>query len=335
MKIKLLAALAALGISGNALAAECTLISPPGFSTERLYAASEIIKLRADAVAGTGTYIGRANSPALSSQVIYNCDGDTIYGSRPVNSTLIPYGNYPNMYETNIKGIGVKFVATPPDGDEGANLPMDRYVAGSKPGASTTKVTVNQGRFVAYFYKLSDNVDLSTPNMSNNLLFTKKDIGYNKVQNTDVSIYSIENIYIVGIPVCTVDSPVPVDFNTVNASDVRSGVEKPFEFGITCKTDYGNYNVTATIEAKKRTLDGNYIKVTDSKTNDDSLIIEITDAGNKRVKVDNSTDININDLPSGRKADFKWHAKLKKEDGKPYPAQGPFHAEAIITLNIK
>lgn len=335
MKIKLLAALAALGISGNALAAECKPLSPPDFSTERLYATSDVIKLRADAVAGTGTYIGRANSPALSTQVTYKCTGDIVYGSRPVDSALVPYGNYPNMYKTNIDGIGVKFVATPPGGDEGADLPMPPYYIASGTGASSGEIIANQGRFVAYFYKLSDNVNLSKPNMSNNLLFTKKDIGYNKVENTNVSIYSMENIYIVGIPVCTVDSPIPVNFNTVNASDVRSGVEKPFEFGITCKTDYGNYDVTATIEAKKRTIDGNYIKVTDSKTNDDSLIIEITDTGNKRVKVDNSTEININNLPSGQKADFKWHAKLKKEDGKPYPAQGPFHAEAIITLNVK
>lgn len=337
MKIKLLAALAALGMSGNALAAVCTPKDPKGFQTETLSADSKVIKLRADAAVSTGPtdYIGRANSPSLSVKVMYSCQGDLIYGSRPLDAAVVPYDNYNNMYRTNIEGIGVKFVATPPGGDAGAELPMLPYLAGSDPGATLTDVTVNQGRFVAYFYKLSNDITLNKPNMSDNLLYTKKNIGYNKVEDTTVAIYAIENIYIVGVPVCTIDRPLPVDFNTVNASDVRSGVDRPFEFGITCKTDYGNYDVVASIRADNRTDDDNYIKVTDNNNKDDSLVIEITDGNNNRIKVNGNTELRASNISSGQKAAFKWHAKLKKPNGQPYPAQGPFHAEAVITLNIK
>ena len=337
MKIKLLAALAALGMSGNALAVVCTPKDPKGFQTETLSADSKVIKLRADAAVSTGPtdYIGRANSPSLRVKVMYSCQGDLIYGSRPLDAAVVPYDNYNNMYRTNIEGIGVKFVATPPGGDAGAELPMLPYLAGSYPGATLTDVTVNQGRFVAYFYKLSNDIKLNKPNMSDNLLYTKKNIGYNKVEDTTVAIYAIENIYIVGVPVCTIDRPLPVDFNTVNASDVRSGVDRPFEFGINCKTDYGNYDVVASIRADNRTDDDNYIKVTDNNNKDDSLVIEITDGNNNRIKVNGNTELRASNISSGQKAAFKWHAKLKKPNGQPYPAQGPFHAEAVITLNIK
>lgn len=337
MKIKLLAALAALGMSGNALAVVCTPKDPKGFQTETLSAESGVIKLRADAAVSTGTndYIGRANSPSLSTVVIYNCPGEIVHGSRPLDAALVPYDNYNNMYRTNIEGIGVRFVATPPNGDEGAVLPMLPYFAGGESGASSTDIRANQGRFVAYFYKLSNDIKLSKPNMSDNLLYTKKNIGYNKIEDTTVSIYAIENIYIVGVPVCTIDKPLPVDFNTVNASDVRSGVDRSFEFGINCKTDYGNYDVVASIRADNRTDDDNYIKVTDNNSKDDALVIEITDGNNNRIKVNGKEELRASNISSGQKAAFRWHAKLKKPNGQPYPAQGPFHAEAVITLNIK
>lgn len=337
MKIKLLAALAALGMSGSALAyVECTPTNPASFKTETLYATSDIIKLRADAPIGQGKYIGRANSPALSTVVIYNCLGDTIYASRPVDNSLTPYENYPNMYRTNIEGIGVKFVATPPGGDAGAELPMPPYFAGAGiPGTSSSNITANQGRFVAYFYKLSDNINLSKPNTSENLLYSKKNVGYNKIEDTTVSVYAIENIYIVGIPVCTVDNPLPVDFGTVSATDVRRGVEKTFSFGINCKTDYGDYDVTASINAENSADGGKYIKVTDDKGKTDSLIIEINDEQNKSVMVDDSTKLTRYNIKSGQPANFTWKAKLRKPDGKEYPAQGPFTALAIITLEIK
>ncbi|MBW5405651.1 fimbrial protein [Morganella morganii] len=338
MKIKLLAALAALGMSGNALAAVvCSPVEPPNYTTETLSATSDVIKLRADAPIDANNPIGKAISPSLSTTIRYSCPGFSLTGERPLVASLVPYPGFDNMYKTNIEGIGVKFTTSAPDGGSEGPLPRPQFPLTSTPdpGAGISYVNIPQGRFNASFYKLSDNVELFTRHPDSNLLFNQGIVGYNNLEATTISIYSINNIYISGTPVCKVDAPLPVDFKTVNAAAVRSGVVEPFQFGIECKTDYGTYDVTASIKADNASGDGKYIKVRDSKNNDDSLIIEIMDGQNNHVMVDNSTKINMNDLNSGQKANFGWTAKLRKVDGTPYPAQGEFRASAIVTLDIK
>lgn len=336
MKIKLLAALAALGISGNALAATCTLDLPPDYQTERLDASSAPIKLRADAPVDPDTPIGQAISTSLSTKIEYICDSSILKGDRPLVG-VTEYRGYPGMYETNIKGIGVKFTTSATDGTQVGNLPNRNFplYGQTVPGTGGSRVKVGPGRFNATFYKLSNEINLSTNYPNDDLLFSSRTIGENKLEQITISTYYMNNIYIISTPVCTVDKPLPVDFGTVNADNVRSGVAKPFQFGIVCKTDYNSYNVTASIKGNKITADGKYIKVSDIKNNDDSLIIEITDEQKKSVMVDNSTKIDITNLKSGQKANFGWTANLKKQDGKPYPAQGEFTASAIITLDIK
>ncbi|MEM8145902.1 fimbrial protein [Morganella morganii subsp. sibonii] len=337
MKIKLLAALAALGMSGNALAAICTPEKPSDHKPETLYVLSESITLRADAKVSSETPISPPiASTSMKEDVTYTCNSDAIYGERPLVG-LTPYQGYDGMYETNIKGIGVKFTTSAPDGSLVGPLPRPKFPANAQPDPSIggSRVLAPRGRFNATFYKLSDEINLNTNYPNSALLFGDKRVGYNNFENITVSIYHMNNIYIISTPVCTVDNPLPVDFGTVNADNVRSGVEKPFQFGIVCKTDYNSYNVTASIKGNKITTDCKYIKVSDSKSNDDSLIIEIIDGLKKPVMVDNSTKIDITNLKSGQKANFGWTAKLKKQDGKPYPAQGKFTASAIITLDIK
>ncbi|MGJ3350137.1 fimbrial protein [Morganella sp. Je.2.23] len=336
MKIKLLATLAALGISGNALAATCTPDLPPNYQAERLDTPDTLIELRADALVAPDTPIGKTiASKSLSQNVEYICDTTILYGNRPIIG-LTPYPGYPNMYKTNIEGIGVKFTASFPDGSSARELPRFNleYRGETIPEGGSRYVAV-PGRFNASFYKLSDNISLNTKFPQQTLLFDAGTIGHNSIENAIVSTYYMNQVHIISTPVCTVDNPLPVDFGTVNADNVRSGVAKPFQFGIVCKTDYNSYNVTASIKGNKITADGKYIKVSDIKNNDDSLIIEITDDQKKPVMVDNSTKIDITNLKSGQKANFGWTANLKKQDGKPYPAQGKFTASAIITLDIK
>ncbi|QXO72117.1 fimbrial protein [Morganella morganii] len=336
MKIKLLAALAALGISGNALAVECTAIKPPNYQTERLNASSAPIELRADAPISPDIPIGQAISTSLSTDIDYICKGSSLTGNRPLVG-VTGYPGYPGMYKTNIEGIGVKFTTSAPDGSAVGDLPRLNFPLSSEPDPETggSSVGVIRGRFNATFYKLSNEINLTLNYPNNNLLFGAQQIGDNYLEQTSITTYYMDNIYIFSTPVCTVDKPLPVDFGTVNADNVRSGVAKPFQFGIVCKTDYNSYNVTASIKGNKITTDGKYIKVSDIKNNDDSLIIEITDDQKKPVMVDNSTRIDITNLKSGQKANFGWTANLKKQDGKPYPAQGKFTASAIITLDIK
>ncbi|MEY1424364.1 fimbrial protein [Morganella morganii] len=337
MKIKLLAALAALGMSGNALAYfECKVINIPNFQPEVINAkASEAIQLRADAEPSTTTPIGRAIPVSGSSELRITCEGDKIHMRRPYIGIYVPYPGFDNMYKTQIDGIGVKFITARGTSDDGLPLPRPEAIIRETPGASLIHMTMPTERFIAYFYKLESNVKLNTRYPDSNLLAQGGSIGQAYIENLLIANYTMESVYIVGIPVCTVDNPLPVNFDTINADDVQRGVEKPLEFGINCKTDYGNYDVTASIRSDNITSDGNYLKVTDSNNKDDSLVIKITDENNNHIKVDNSTEIKINNIYSGQKASFKWHAKLTKPNGQPYPAQGPFRANAIITLNIK
>lgn len=335
MKIKLLAVLAALGISGNALAGKCTPTKPPNYQAERLDTPNTLIELRADAPVSADTPIAQINSESLSQVIEYSCDSTILYGNRPIVG-LTPYPDYPNMYKTKIDGIGVKFTTSAPEGGPQGALPRYNipYQADETPeGGSSFEAP--RGRFIASFYKLSANVNLNTSYPLQALLFDAGKVGHQTIEDAMVSIYYMNQVHITSTPICTVDNPLPVDFGTVNADNVRSGVAKPFQFGIVCKTDYNSYNVTASIKGNKITTDGKYIKVSDSKSNDDSLIIEITDEQKKPVMVDNSTRIDITNLKSGQKANFGWTAILKKQDGKPYPAQGKFTASAIITLDIK
>lgn len=338
MKIKLLAALAALGMSGNALAyGNCAIVDPLGYQVETLLIKpTGIIKLRADAEVSPVKDIGRAESDPTALPVKWQCDGDRIMLSRPLSGDLVPYRGYPGMYETNITGIGVKFFITAPGGSTGGLMPIAPYkAAGNEDGATYTNLIINRGRIVAYFYKLENNVSLSTRSPDQNLILDPVIIGHTKIENLDAVIYKMESVFITGIPVCKVDAPLPVDFNTVNAADVRKGVEKTFEFGINCATDYGNYDIAASIEAINVTNDG-LIPVDDYKLNNESLTIEISEFGsNKKITADGKTKLYLNDIKSGVKANFKWQAKLKKQADKPYPAQGPFRASAIITLEIK
>ncbi|MCU6237771.1 fimbrial protein [Morganella morganii] len=334
MKIKLLAALTALGISGNTLAAVCTVAEPPNYQTEKLETPATVIELRADAPISPTTPIAQIRSTALSQPVHYFCDSTTLIGNRPI---IVPdiYPNYDGMYKTKIDGIGVKFTTSAPSGGPTGALPRYniKYTADEQEGGGSRYIAP-QGIFIASFYKLG-NVDLNTSYPLQALLFSAGEVGSNNIENNAVSTYYMNPVQIVSTPVCKVDSPSPVDFGTVVAAEVRQGVKKPLQFGIECKTDYGSYGVIASIKADSATTDGRYIKVRDSKNNEESLFIAITDDKGSAVMVDNSTKISQTGLKSGQKANFGWQAELKKQDGTPYPAPGEFRASAIITLDVK
>lgn len=335
MKINLLAALAALGMSGNALAyGDCILEDPQGYTpvTQTAQPTEGVIHIRADTP--KGTLIGQARSTVLYSPVTYVCYTEYLYARRPFPHLPEKYPGQEGMYRTNINGIGVKYVYSA-NGREGI-LPVPEKMVYPDPGAEYIRVTVSQEQFIAYFYKVEDKVELKTRYPNENIVLDRDPLmGQYFIENTLVLNYAIDPIIVVSTPVCTVDKPLPVDFNTVNATDVRNGVERPFEFGILCNTDYSNYDVTASIRAEKENEDSTRIKVKDNNGSYDSLVIEILDENNRTIKLNDLTEIPINNIKSGTKASFKWKAKLTKLSNKPYPANGPFQASAIITLNIK
>ncbi|EMD0829154.1 fimbrial protein [Morganella morganii] len=337
MKIKLLAALAALGMSGSALAyVDCKPGIPENYQPESLYAVPTkgVIRLLAGAKVSSTDEIGYAESNMAPITVTYVCQSDSIVLSRPFSDGgFDPYDGYPDMYRTNIEGIGVKFMVS--NGVNSRPLPVPERPGYSDPGKPYIRVTLTPEKVYAYFYKLAPKVDLKGSINTQNTLMASRKIGEYRLEDVTFLKYYINNVYIVGIPTCKANEPLPVDFNTVNAKKVRDGEIRPFDFGITCLSDYGNYTAVASIKSLTITKDNKYIQVTDNKGDQESLIIEITDENNNPVMVDGSTKIKINDVESGKKATFNWKAKLKKQDGKPYPAQGPFKALATITLDIE
>lgn len=339
MKIKLLAALAALGMSGNALAAfDCAFAEPPNHQPQVLMTESKTIRLVAGQATSNKTPLEKLIAPEMSifPLKIVCQNTDHVNGSRPLNMAgLEEYPGNPGFYKTNIDGIGVQFMASPTSGNGGDVLPRAEYLWGSAPGTSPFVAILNPSTFTASFYKLGK-VDLSKGGKYPDtlLLMSARDVGESRIEAVTYVKYYMNNVSIVGVPVCKVDRPAVIDFNTVGAEAVRNGVSRNLDFGVTCDTDYGSYNVTATIDAAERTSDNKFIKVKDSKGDNNSLIIEISDSNNNKITVDGNTPKDISNVPGGQKAAFKWKALLKKQDGVPYPAQGPFNAAAIVTLNI-
>ncbi|EPL8094769.1 fimbrial protein [Morganella morganii] len=339
MKIKLLAALAALGMSGNALAYfDCAIAEPPNHQAEVLVTESKTIRLLADQAASDSTPLEKLIAPAMSTaEIRIVCQNtDFVHGSRPLYMAgLEEYPGKSGFYKTNVEGIGVRFMATPASGSNGDVLPRPEYIWGSKPGTNPFVAILSPSTFTVSFYKLGK-VDLSKGGKYPSIvpLMTARDVGASLIENVPYVKYRMNDVSIVGVPVCKVDRPAVVDFNTVNAAAVRNGVSRNFDFGITCDTDYGAYNVTATIDASERTSDNKFIKIKDSKGDNNSLVIEISDSNDNKITVDGNTPIDISNVTSGEKATFKWKALLKKQSGSPYPAQGPFNATATITFNI-
>ena len=71
MKIKLRAALAALGMSGNALAYfDCAIAEPPNHQAEVLVTGSKTIRLLADQAASDSTPLEKLIAPAMSTPEI-------------------------------------------------------------------------------------------------------------------------------------------------------------------------------------------------------------------------------------------------------------------------
>ncbi|HCM62010.1 MAG TPA: hypothetical protein DIT05_05610 [Morganella sp. (in: Bacteria)] len=341
MKLKLLVVLAAMGMATNAMAVDdCKFI--PATPAQTINSESILIQLSANAEVSTTNPIGSSIAPASLGGKKFRCENKLeLWGTRDItNGSLRLYPGNPDFYETNLKGIGVRFYAIGPTSLAGAvKLPQISTKYNTKapePGDTGIEVDISPSRFVAHFYKLEKNIDLR-PNIYQQKvnIMTPQIIGDSKVEGKPFLIYNLGNIELISVPVCTVDQPQKIDFGTVTADNVRDGASKDLKFGMLCHTDYGSYNAVASINAANRTPDGKFIAVTDVQGNSDSLIIEITDLAGQQINVDGSTSRDVLNVSSGDKAKYEWKAILKQANGKPAPARGRFKASAIITLDLK
>lgn len=313
------------------LQAECTLDTNGGSDRGppvTFYIPSQVLSISADKPVDTSMPFATLISPLAGNAVTYiNCTPGIPYGGVPYGLPT-PDGN--NMYSTNINGVGMKI-----RWDNGS---VKKYIPYSSllPMELSRIVYPANSYFLLDFFKTAEVINLA-PNKEN-IVFNGGDSAYNFVGVNSMSNYAqklnIGKVTIISTPACTFESTKNIDFNTVTPSLADSGVERPLDFDMNCRTDYGSYSVFASIIADARTPDGKYITVTDAGGNTDRLRIEIKDNEGASIAVDGSS---LRKVTSKDKipAQFKWTATLASP-GKTSkrPTGGKFDARAEIVLLV-
>ncbi|WP_455818239.1 fimbrial protein [Pseudomonas cerasi] len=287
-----------------------------------------LLTMSADLPVDTSTPFKTLTSPNPPHVVSYvNCADNAPYGFTAIGLS----GPAGNMYPTNIDGIGIKIRR-----NNGAGSQSYFPLIGKTPAQLVRLVFRQQSYFLVDFFKTAETVKLN-PNQINTVL-NGGDLGYVWVLNESPASYAqmlqIGNITVVSTPACTFESTKSVDFNTVTPTMVDSGVERPLNFEMNCKTDYGSYSVMASIVASARSADGKYIAITDAGGNTDRLKIKISDSEDENIAVDGTSSrkvTSVNNVP----AQFKWKATLiSSGPGSKRPTGGKFDARAEIVLQV-
>lgn len=323
--------MACCALVSTALQAECTLDTsgeadrgPP----VTFILPAQVLSISADKPVDTSMPFATLVSPLAGHAVTYiNCTPGIAYGGMPIGLPT-PGGN--NMYPTNIHGVNMKIRWD--NGSVKKDIPYSALL----PLQLSRIVYPAKSYFVVEFFKTAEVLRL-IPNKEN-VVFDGGDSAYNFVGVNAISNYAqklnIGRITLNSTPACTFESTKNIDFNTVTPTLADSGVERPLDFEMNCRTDYGKYSVLASVIADARTTDGKYITVTDAGGNKDRLRIEIRDHEGADIAVDGSS---LRKVISNDKvpAQFKWTATLSSlgKTGK-RPTGGKFDASAEIVLQV-
>lgn len=308
--------------------AECTLDYSTGAGPPVTFSVpSQVLSISADMPVDTSAPFATIITPPAGTEVNYiNCPPDVTYGGVPINLRT-PDGN--NMFPTNIDGIGMKI-----GWDNGSNrkdIPFMRVLH------EIARMVYPAGSYyVIDFFKTADTVKL-IPNQDN-VILDSGDISYGFIGANSIANFAqklnVGMITINSTPACTFESTKNIDFNTVTPSMADSGVERPLNFEMNCRTDYGQYSVLASIIADARTSDSKYISVTDAGGNTDRLRIEIKDNEGANIAVD-GTSLRRVTSSDNVPAQFKWTATLSSFGQKSKrPTGGKFDARAEIVLQV-
>lgn len=323
--------MACCALVSTALQADCTLDTsgeadrgPP----VTFILPAQVLSISADKPVDTSMPFATLISPLAGHAVTYiNCTPSVPYGGTPFGLPT-PDGN--NMYPTNIQGVSMKI-----RWDNGT-VKKDIPYSASLPLELSRIVYKADSYFVVELFKTTEVLSL-VPNKEN-VVFNGGDVAYNFIGVNSISNFSqklnLGKITLNSTPACTFESTKNIDFNTVTPTLADSGVERPLDFEMNCRTDYGKYSVLASVIADARTPDGKYITVTDAGGNNDRLRIEIRDNEGASVAVDGTSlrkAISNDKVP----AQFKWTATLSSlgKTGK-RPTGGKFDASAEIVLQV-
>jgi len=297
---------------------------------------AQSIMINADAPNDTSSPIITYQSEKLGHVIGYDeCDDGMIYGAGPIGLSNPSNGG---LYPTNIPGISVKIIFNNTRMD--SVIPFRRTMNFSG-GALEGTMDFNIGSYYKIeLYKTSNKLGLSSSPEGTNIALPLGLLSYyylvtDSPDSSDLKL-SIGDIKIYSTPSCTIDKKKNVDFGLVTSSKLTSsGIEKNLDFKLTCKTDYGYYSATASINATAASPDYKYITVKDATGKSDTLGIRITDSEDNLMLVNGTSSEIINNINSDSPAQFNWKATLMPINGAARPQNGKFSAQAEITLQVK
>ncbi|WP_158780628.1 fimbrial protein [Pantoea sp. BAV 3049] len=317
-------------IAGNA-AADCTLARG---AVTILNLPAQTIAISADAEASTTAPIASAKfttSPTASAIGYDDCLAGT-----PAGRKLIGLSEEvtTRLFKTNVPGIGVKVHIYNPSTGSFGYYPIDYSVSFDNGESKGTWDWAAGSYYRVQFYKV-DKLTLTDP--AGDVVINAGTLGYEWIGSDGVRPVSLfaNQIKIVSTPACTVEDTKTIDFGTVTPAMVATGVEKPLDFSLNCKTDYGTYSTTASVTTTTPSTDSTYIKVTDASGNMDNLGIQILNSSGGVMAVNGTVLERIATTASDTAAQFNWKAKLVNvSSGSSRPQNGQFTARAEIVMNI-
>ncbi|MCX8958680.1 fimbrial protein [Erwinia psidii] len=318
-------------VAANATA-QCTLARGKPIT---LVLPAQTITISADAVKDLSAPISGAEF--VTSAISTNIGYDDCLAGTPAGRRLPGAGDIitTKIYKTNIEGIGVMVHLYVGSGF--GYYPIDYNVSYAN-GESTGTFDWKAGNyFRVRFFKTSDTLSLSDP--SGDIVLDAGTLGYEWIMDeaTRPMTLDINQIKIISTPACTTSESKTIDFSTVTpAMLTNGGVEKPLDFGMTCKTDYGTYSAIASVTSTASSTDSRYIQVTDSSGNSDNQLgIEIYNSSGSLMTLNGNTLEKLSSVASGVAAQFNWTAKLiNTGSSKTRPQNGNFTAKAEILLQL-
>lgn len=321
------------GLIVSNAAAQCTLARG---ALTTLTLPAQTITISADAAADTSTPISGA---IFTTSTIANIGYDDCISGTPVGRTLVGLNDQitTRLYKTNVDGIGVKVHYRSATSTGYSYYPNESTITFDNDETTGTWDWPTGSYFRVQFYKTSDTLGLS--DTSGDVVLDAGTLAYEWIMDeaTRPLTLNINQIKIISTPACTVDSSKTVDFSTVTPTMLSNeGVEKPLDFGLTCKTDYGTYSANASITSTASSTDSKYIQVTDSSgSSNNQLGIEIYNSSGILMTLNGNTLEKSSTVASGVAAEFNWTAKLVNTDtSKSKPQNGSFTAQAEILLQL-
>ncbi|MFH8136213.1 fimbrial protein [Pantoea osteomyelitidis] len=295
------------------------------------------LKIDADAAADMSVPFYKAETPRLGTKVSWiNCEKGYKVGRDVYYLTGFDPQN--NSYATSVPGIRVRPVFS--NGVAYGYFPreQDGPCDVTEP---TMKCRINvpeASLFGLEFYKSNENLKLS--DKSGNIVLSAGDLLYYWIEyktpaNQTLKLY-INDIKIVSTPVCNVSETINIDYGHVTSRTLTTeGIEKPLDFYINCKTDYGTYSASAHINTDTPSSDSKYIKVQDASGSINALGIKIQDSKGKELLLNRADSFEIkSNTASGSQAKFNWKAILFPVMPGVRPVSGAFKAQAQITFTI-